>query len=85
MSDTNEIRKFLEKHIEESTPTDGNKCKTESCGGEVVKKVHGLFHGRFIYSTPECVKCGRTYTRAENVRSMGEKEFWKMLNQPFTI
>ncbi len=85
MSDVNEIHEFFEKHIEENTPLDGNECKTENCGGEVVKKVHGLFHGRLLYSTPECLKCGRTYTHAENVRSTGEKEFREMLNQPMTI
>ena len=85
MSDINEVRKFFEEHIEKNTPTDENKCKTENCGGEVVKKVHGLFHGRILYSTPECLTCGRTYTYAKNVRSTGEKEFWKMMNQPFTI
>lgn len=78
-----EIKKNLDEHIETQTPLPGNICK--ACSGEVVKKVTGLYMGKFFYSFPECNKCGRIYFYATNAPTVGEEAFRRILEQPFTI
>lgn len=85
MSDI-EVATFLKKHVEENTPLEGNRCKEDGCDGEIVKKVTGLYRGKFSYSIPACNKCCRMYFFAKNVLVVGEKEFFeKILRTPFVL
>lgn len=45
---------------ERNTPLPGNKCRDDSCGGEVVKKVIGSFRGKMETDIPHCTDCGQT-------------------------
>ncbi|MBI5817091.1 MAG: hypothetical protein HZB09_01555 [Candidatus Yonathbacteria bacterium] len=85
MSANRLMAEIMAEHVEENTPLEGNICKSKECGGEIVAEVSSLFRGKFYYSIPKCIKCGRGYIFAKNVRTVGEKEFREMLNQPFTI
>lgn len=76
-----EIRRLKQQH----TPLPGNFCQDQSCNGAVVKKVVGLFRGKFEYSLPACRECGRPYFYAQDVRAVGEQEFWDCINKPFTV
>lgn len=73
----------LENFSDRNTPLPGNIC--HDYGGEVIKKVTGLFRRQLTYSIPECSNCRRIYFSAINVRSTGEKEFKKLLNTPYGL
>ena len=79
------VNELIADHVEKHTPLEGNKCKTKECDGEVIAEVSSLFRGKFYYSIPQCIKCGREYFFAKNVRTIGEEEFREKLTQRFTI
>lgn len=79
-----EMRQGVQEMLQAQTPLPGNKC--HDCeDGVVVQKVNGCCSSRFFYSRPECNKCGRVYLNAGDVAKVGEQEFLKLLNEPFTI
>lgn len=64
------------------TPRQDNRC--HDCGGRIVQKARGLFHGQFEFSPPECERCGRTYLFARHALRVGIEEFMMMMRQPMT-
>ncbi len=80
-----DVRGYSEESIGKYAPLQGNICKSEYCGGKVVREVLGIYRGEFRYSIPTCQKCGRPYYLAKNVSTKGKEEFAERINQPFTI
>ncbi len=81
-----EIEAKIAASAEQETPLPGGLCREKDCDGVVVKKVIGTFHGKFLFDTPKCCKCGRTYRFAfEMAREVGAKEFLHSLTIPCTI
>ena len=75
----------MKELAEEHTPLPRNKCKSEKCGGLVVKRVANYFRDRFGFHMPACNKCGRMYMNAVDAPEVGVKEFIDVMNRPFTI
>ncbi|MFA6608419.1 MAG: hypothetical protein WCT07_00715 [Candidatus Paceibacterota bacterium] len=71
--------------VERNTPNPDNSCKTEGCSGAVSKTVSGYGPYGYIYTIPECNKCGTKYLNAPNVPSFGEEEFQKLMSKPYGI
>lgn len=80
-----DFAKEAEVYFERQVPNPGNLCKTEGCTGHIIKKVSGIYQGRYNFHTPECGVCSRQYTKAEHVPPVGIAEFRKMMDEPFTI
>lgn len=76
---------MTEESTDEQMPASDGRCRSEGCGGLVVKKVRGLFREKFSYGPPACEKCGRAYFFAKNVPEVGRDEFIKSMNRPLTI
>ena len=77
--------KEAEEYFKRQIPRSGNLCRSEGCTGHIIKKVCGLYQGRYSFHTPECSVCGRTYTKAEHAPPVGIVEFRKKMNEAFTI
>lgn len=77
------IMDVVREFIEENTPASAGRCH---CGGALVKKVNGLYMGRFYYDDPKCRVCGRVY-RADTscTATEGEKDFMKKINTPMNM
>lgn len=79
---------FLESGKKEEKEKFKDGCCPD-CGGKLYRYAESYFCGEIGYSLPKCEKCKKEFCfiflSTERIPATGEKEFWELMNQPFTI